>query len=54
MKCKKCGREMGTGEASIEYCDGYCVECYETKEEVNRRRFFPSFLGCQNNYQPSS
>lgn len=27
-KCKMCGREMGYGEASIEYCDGYCTECY--------------------------
>ena len=28
-KCKSCGIEMGVGEASIEYCDGYCTDCYE-------------------------
>jgi len=28
MKCKGCGEEMGEGETSDEYCDGYCVFCY--------------------------
>ena len=28
MKCKGCKTEMGCGETSDEYCDGYCVNCY--------------------------
>jgi len=28
-RCKCCGKEMGIGEASIEYCDGFCSKCYK-------------------------
>ena len=34
MKCKKCNKEMGTGESSIEYCDGYCANCYDGTESL--------------------
>ena len=27
--CKGCGEDMGFGEASTEYCNGYCVRCYK-------------------------
>lgn len=35
-KCKCCGKEM-SGEDSIEYCDGYCVNCYENGKDEKRR-----------------
>lgn len=28
MRCKRCKQEMGVGEASSEYCDGFCINCY--------------------------
>ncbi len=34
MKCKNCKKEMDEGEASTEYCDGYCPDCYDIKEEA--------------------
>lgn len=27
-KCKGCGIELEEGENSVEYCDGYCTNCY--------------------------
>ena len=35
MKCKKCKQELGTGETSIEYCDGFCVNCYKNESNEN-------------------
>jgi hypothetical protein len=32
MKCKLCKREMGIGEDSSKYCDGYCTQCYAESE----------------------
>ena len=32
MKCKKCGEEMSTGEASRVYYNGLCTKCYNSEE----------------------
>lgn len=29
MKCKGCEIELETGETSLEYCDGFCIDCYD-------------------------
>jgi len=28
-RCRGCGKDLGSGEASIEYCNGYCADCYD-------------------------
>jgi len=35
MRCKGCGIEMGIGETSMEYCDGFCSQCYEGETQSN-------------------
>ena len=32
MKCKKCGVEMGEGEASTEFFNGVCVHCFSERK----------------------
>ena len=33
MLCKKCKVKLGTGETSIEYCDGFCFNCYDDDDD---------------------
>ena len=33
MKCKKCKMEMGEGENTKEYYNGYCTNCYQSESE---------------------
>lgn len=35
--CKRCYKEMGFGEASVEYFNGYCSDCAEPSEEEEER-----------------
>jgi len=35
MRCKGCGIPLGVGESSLEYCDGFCAQCYDGIMGVN-------------------
>ncbi len=50
MKCRGCNKEMGYGEASIEYCDGFCAYCYG--KERNSKMMIPQYKEFHNWVEP--